>query len=430
MVFAMIKVRKKKLGKYTDQQTEFKWKPFKEFEDSVDFAEFKKALINDYPEAQMARKGTLTALKNVCRENSRLLEGNYAQLKTLIHSFRAQQRLLLIPPMLVSNRELVDMFLGCLRESFASQVWSSLHIEQTRDQKQKDKEDTSIRQPEDPYDILDIIDMAETIAGCLRGNSHDQAVIARSDTMQVQASRTLCEREHAIKTESNELDELRNITANFADQVKIEQKQNVEFQNIVQNTQIEMKKFLETLAQQHPGVSNPQTKHVTYKMTSDGCWYCKEQGHFTMNCPHREEHLNQKKIKLLGNKLYFVHNNTAVSRGNSEKSYKQIIEDTCRHISVMQNNMFAEPGEVYKQESVPGILRIPDSSDRNEFLVFMNQIHDTQDDVILNMNNQVIKLTEILTNLIADPSKARDIDALQFAVTRRSQAETQGQQGK
>jgi len=46
------------------------------------------------------------------------------------------------------------------------------------------------------------------------------------------------------------------------------------------------------------------------------------------------------------------------------------------------------------------------------------------------MNNQVIKHTEILTNLIADPSKARDVDALQFTVTRRSQAETQGQQGK
>jgi len=79
---------------------------------------------------------------------------------------------------------------------------------------------------------------------------------------------------------------------------------------------------------------------------------------------------------------------------------------------------------------ITGILRIPDSSDGNEFSVFMNQIRDTRDDVILNMNNQVIKLTEILMNIIANPSKARDIDALQFAVTRRSQAETQGQQGK
>jgi len=195
--------------------------------------------------------------------------------------------------------------------------------------------------------------MAETISGHLHRNSYDQAVIARSNTTQVQAGKTLCEHKHTIKMESNELDELWNITANFADQVKIEQKQNAEFQNIVQNMQIEMKKLLETLAQQHPGVSNPQKKHATYKVTSDRCWYCKEQGHFTMNCPHREEHLNQKKIKLLGNKLYFMHNNTAVPRGNSKKSCKQIVEDTCRHVSVMQNNMFAEPGEVYNTGCKP-----------------------------------------------------------------------------
>ena len=46
------------------------------------------------------------------------------------------------------------------------------------------------------------------------------------------------------------------------------------------------------------------------------------------------------------------------------------------------------------------------------------------------MNSQVLKLTEKLTNLIAEPSKAKDVDISQFAVTRRSQTETQGQQGK
>ena len=92
--------------------------------------------------------------------------------------------------------------------------------------------------------------------------------------------------------------------------------------------------------------------------------------------------------------------------------------------------MFAEPGEVYKQESTPAILRILDTNNGNEFSVFTNQMHDKRDDVILNMNNQVIKLTEILTNLIANPDKAKDVDVSQFAVTRRSQTETQGQQGK
>jgi hypothetical protein len=71
-----------------------------------------------------------------------------------------------------------------------------------------------------------------------------------------------------------------------------------------------------------------------------------------------------------------VHNNLAVPRGNGEKSCKQIVEEACRQITVMQNNMFAEPGEVYKQESVPSIIRIADSSNGNKFSAFTNQIPD------------------------------------------------------
>jgi len=40
----------------------------------------------------MAGKGTLTALKNVCRENSILLEGNYAQLNTSVTHFWVPMR--------------------------------------------------------------------------------------------------------------------------------------------------------------------------------------------------------------------------------------------------------------------------------------------------------------------------------------------------
>ncbi|KIK05340.1 hypothetical protein K443DRAFT_130488 [Laccaria amethystina LaAM-08-1] len=335
--------KKKKLGKYADQQTEFEWKAFDQYADDHTFADFKKALIDDYPKAQMAGKGTSTTLK---KSPTKIADGTTSS---------------------------VDMFLGCLRESFASQVRSSLNIEQTKDWKQKGKEDASVRRPEDPYDIIDIIDMAETIAGRLCGNTRDQLNLASSAVLLAHTTGSLHEHEQAIKSESDEFDELQNITADFADQVKIEQKQNTELCSQVQNTQIEMKKLLETLAQQHPGVSNPQTKHVTYKMTADGCWYCEEMGHFTMNCPHREEHINQHKIKLQGHKLYFVHNNLAA----------------CRQITVMQNNMFAEPGEVYKQESVPGIIRIADSSNGNEFSAFTNQIRDKRDDVILNMNNKI-----------------------------------------
>ncbi|EDR11760.1 uncharacterized protein LACBIDRAFT_323936 [Laccaria bicolor S238N-H82] len=119
-----------------------------------------------------------------------------------------------------------------------------------------------------------------------------------------------------------------------------------------------------------------------------------------------------------------------VPRGNGEKSVRQIVEEASRQNSTLQNNMFAEPGEVFSQEAVvPGIIRLPDNNNGNEISVFTNQMRDTRDDVILNMNNQVLKLTDMLANLVTNPNKTRDVDASQFAVTRRSQTETQGQSG-
>ncbi|EDR00178.1 uncharacterized protein LACBIDRAFT_334420 [Laccaria bicolor S238N-H82] len=383
--------KKKKLGKYTDQRTEFEWKAFKTFEDSS-FDKFKKALIADYPDARNAGKGTLTGLR--------------AGTTKITHGAAST---------------------GCLTDSFADQVKASLNIEQTRDRKQKGNEDeTTARRTEDPYDIIDIIDMAETIAGRLTGDSQDHPSNARA----VLTGRSVQAREREIKTEHDEFEELRSITATFLDQIKVDQKQNSELRNMVQNMQIEMKKLLETLVHQQPNISNPQSKVASYKMTSDGCWYCDEPGHFTSNCPHREAHVAQKKIKLLGNRMYFTHNNTAVPRGNGEKSVRQIVEEASRQNLTLQNNMFAEPGEVFSQEAVvPGIIRLPDNNNGNEISVFTNQMRDTRDDVILNMNNQVLKLTDMLANLVTNPNKTRDVDASQFAVTCRSQTETQGQSG-
>jgi hypothetical protein len=68
-------------------EVEFEWKAFDQYADDHTFADFKKALIDDYPEAQMAGKGTLTTLKKVCKENSKLLESDYPELKKFNSQF-------------------------------------------------------------------------------------------------------------------------------------------------------------------------------------------------------------------------------------------------------------------------------------------------------------------------------------------------------
>jgi len=80
------------------------------------------ALIDDYPEAKMAGKGTLSNLRKICKEHQCIHVNDFSKLKSLTRSFKAEQKLLLKPPALVSNRELVDLFLGCLKEAFWTQV--------------------------------------------------------------------------------------------------------------------------------------------------------------------------------------------------------------------------------------------------------------------------------------------------------------------
>ena len=66
------------------------------------------------------------------------------------------------------RRVLFRSFLGCLKEAFRTQVEHSLNIQLAKDSKKKSV-DNEARHPEDPYDILEVIKMAETIAGCAQG---------------------------------------------------------------------------------------------------------------------------------------------------------------------------------------------------------------------------------------------------------------------
>ena len=76
-------------------------------------------------------------------------------LKSLTRSFKAEQKLLLKPPALVSNRELVDLFLECLKEAFQTQLEHSLNIQLSKDSKKKSIDDDKAHCPEDPYRLTE-----------------------------------------------------------------------------------------------------------------------------------------------------------------------------------------------------------------------------------------------------------------------------------
>ena len=60
--------RKKSIGKYADADCEEEWKALESFDRSYTWEEFKAELLENYPEAAAAKRGTLYKLRQICSD--------------------------------------------------------------------------------------------------------------------------------------------------------------------------------------------------------------------------------------------------------------------------------------------------------------------------------------------------------------------------
>lgn len=123
--------KKEALGKYTDQQTEEEWAALATY-DTGTWEDFKKEIVNNYPEAKYAEEGTIAQLNEICKDHRRLSLGDTSELASLKRQFQTEAKKLLQPPACISNRELVEKFLGCLTSDFEDRVLSRLALEDSK----------------------------------------------------------------------------------------------------------------------------------------------------------------------------------------------------------------------------------------------------------------------------------------------------------
>jgi hypothetical protein len=161
--------KKSMIGKYADQDSEEEWAAFDSFEEGHSWEDFKDELIANYPEAAAAERGTPARIRQLCAETSKVRLGDMPALYRFRRAFLAEAKKLQRPPKAMANRELVELFIGCLSEALASAVLQFLgnrapsakpKEKASEKGKEKDtanlKESSAPRRPEDKYDLEDV----------------------------------------------------------------------------------------------------------------------------------------------------------------------------------------------------------------------------------------------------------------------------------
>jgi len=152
-------VKKSMIGKYADQDSEEEWTAFETYGKGHSWNEFKEELIENYPEAAAAERGTPARIRQLCAETSKVRLGDMAALYAFRRAFMAEARKLQKPPAAMANRELVELFIGCLSESLASAVLQFLGNKMPSAMSKEVnavKDDSMARRPEDRYDLDDV----------------------------------------------------------------------------------------------------------------------------------------------------------------------------------------------------------------------------------------------------------------------------------
>lgn len=310
--------RKCMIGKYADENTEEEWSAFTTYGVGYSWEEFKTELLENYPEAAAAERGTPARIRQLCADQSKVRLGDMPALYSFRRAFSAEASKLTKDPAIMGNRELVELFMGCLSDSFSSAILQHLGNKQSitgtsstaaSSSKGKAPAGTTnpVRRPEDRYDLKEIYDAASRVSenaqgifSLIRSEANERGVYLFNQS----ASET--------KVLNQKVEELEGIQANERDRL--------ESMNKTLESKIGgLEDMLKTLLAQsqsggthqagkgdyrsengksHNQYSAPPSKWGAKSMEHENCFYCGKPGHFVADCPDQKEQIRIGNIKV------------------------------------------------------------------------------------------------------------------------------------
>ncbi|KAK0432083.1 hypothetical protein EV421DRAFT_1911280 [Armillaria borealis] len=289
--------KKKTLVRYTDACTKEEWQALDEYDNGT-FAEFKEAILKNYPEAADTETDTWERLTCIVHQISNLGADEHESYLKFKHRFLTEAKKLQKPPALVTNHELVEKFTKLLSPAFRENVAARLSI------KRGIKSVTSapatapaaaaapvvakpVKRREDMHTLEEVVAEADDIA---LNSSTSYLLSATSGSI----SLTRATSGSGIKAE---FEEVKQQVATLLDHIDVSEKQVKECQDLL------LRAF------QQGGNNNsssrpprPQNEH-SGAGPSDNCWYDWKPGHFIRDCPNVQKHVAEGLLKLVDHRF-------------------------------------------------------------------------------------------------------------------------------
>jgi hypothetical protein len=336
--------RKTMIGKYADPESEEEWQAFDTFDDDHSWEEFKEELLENYPEAAAAERGTPARLRQICSEAARsgkLMLGDMVPFYAFRRSFMSEAKKLRKEPAAMANRELVELFIGCLSDAFASAVLQYLGNQSdsklTVDSKGKGilgGGNVLTRRPEDKYDLEDVCKAALQVSENSQGMYN---LINKTETrgvmmfnQPVTESKVISEKLTELEGEQA-LDKDRLVSLRKTLEARIggledliKSSMNSKPANDAQSHCKEDCKGVN--CRMHDARSNPMQKWGGKSYENEKCFWCGLLGHFQADCEDLQNQVRLGNVKMNHEGKLRLKDGSFLPRNPVEASLKERVE--------------------------------------------------------------------------------------------------------
>lgn len=330
--------KKKKIVKYLDADSETQWKALSKFANGT-YTDFRAQVMRSYPKAEEVMKGSMTAFRRKLRKYGPIAADERDELLALIRMTNAEvAKLKEIRPPIHTNRELVELFLARLASDFATRIAQKLSVQRLIGENKE--ADVQERNPEDMFDIDEVMEMARQVA--------------------TEATHPFSKYLGSVSTgRSDTTVKLEEVVAKLADSVDIQTRYNRQMDQKLASIQSFMNqpRSINASANNIPvppcfrGPSNIGQNNLQGN-NPNICFYCRgDEPHRILDCPHVNTHLDLGWIKKEQGQIRLP-NGQRIPRDGT-KTMKEVIESANKRPGIIPMSKIPDKSAYFQDIPLP-----------------------------------------------------------------------------